>query len=65
MAKGALDVRKIVKKHAGSYVALKEGTNKVVATGKDLVETSKKASSKGYRNAVLFKVPEPNQSYTL
>ncbi|MCK5655337.1 MAG: hypothetical protein KAI03_03480 [Candidatus Aureabacteria bacterium] len=65
MSSKALDLRGVVKKHAGSYVALKEGTNKVVAAGTDPIKVNKAASKKGYKDAVLFKVPEPNKCYIL
>jgi len=53
----ALNWSKIYKKYKGYWVALKEDNKTVVASGKTLKETIKKAKKKGYKDPIFFRVP--------
>jgi len=54
----AIDWTKIYKKYKGLWVALKKDEKTVIASGEKIKEVIEKAKKKGYKEPILFKVPE-------
>ncbi|MFH0937339.1 MAG: DUF5678 domain-containing protein [Candidatus Daviesbacteria bacterium] len=54
----ATDWTKIYKNYQGLWVALKDDEQTVIASGKSLEETSKKALKKGYKDPIFMQVPQ-------
>jgi len=50
-------LEKLVKFHAGKWVALKPGTSVVVAGGNNAKKVYEKGQKKGIKTPTLFKVP--------
>jgi len=53
----AIDITKIIKRHKGKWVGLKDDQRTVVATGKTVKEVMRKAQKKGVNQPILFRVP--------
>lgn len=59
----AIDWTKIFKKYKGLWVALKDDEETVVASGKTAKEAWERAHRKGYKGAILTKMPERLMPY--
>ena len=60
-----VDMGKISKKYAGSWIALEEGRTRPVASGKTIDEVIKASKKKGFSQPVLTKIPTDNLGYIL
>ena len=54
----AIDWTPIYKKYKGQWVALKKDEKTVVGNGKTLVAALKKAQAAGYKQPIVFRMPE-------
>ena len=58
----AIDLTNIYKKYKGLWVALDKNW-KLVSYDKDIKKAHKKASVKGFKEPIMFKVPTKNTAY--
>ena len=63
MNKMKIDLKKLIKKYGGEWIALNEGLIKVVARGKHATQALEIANKKGTKTPFLFKVPTKLKAY--
>ena len=59
----AIDWTKIWQKYKGLWIALREDEKTVISSGETAREVWEKAQKKGYKNPILFRVPEKLITY--
>ena len=59
----SLDWSEIAKKYKGSWIALKEDEQTVIASGSTAKEVLEKARNKGYPKPILTRIPEAVITY--
>lgn len=58
-----LDLKKLIKKHGGRWVALNENSSRVIASGKKAQSVYDEAKKKGSEIPKLYKVPNKYMPY--
>lgn len=53
-----IDWTKIYQKYKGLWIGLKDDEKTVIASGKSPKEVMEKAKEKGYKEPILFRVPQ-------
>jgi hypothetical protein len=52
-----LDLKRLIKKYGGKWVALNNNSSRVLVSGKNAQKVYKEAKSKGSKTPKLYKVP--------
>ena len=58
-----MNLKKLIKKHGGKWVALNENSSKVVASSKSAKIVYQKARESGFEVPLLYKVPTRDIPY--